>query len=104
MRAIAEAVATAENEDIAIAAATAIMRTKLGWTNDSEARASVLSRFALVTKQVFASLSPAKSGDAPPVDVVGALTEFESWYHDTHPKPFWVLFEHYLPETPVVDF
>jgi hypothetical protein len=38
------------------------------------------------------------------VDVIDALTEFERWYAETHPKPFWVLFENYMPETPVVDF
>jgi hypothetical protein len=105
MRAIAEAVASAESEEIAVAAATAIMRTKLGWSSDSDARTEVLSHFAPVAQQVFASLAPAQEDDktgAP--DVVGALAEFEAWYRDTHPNPFWVLFEHYMPETPVVDF
>ena len=104
MRAIAEAVATAETEEIAVAAATAIMRAKLGWANDSEVREVVLSHFAPVAVQVFASLSPAEDEKAPLPDVVGALTEFETWYRETHPNPFWVLFEHYMPETPRVDF
>ncbi len=103
MRAIAEAVALAESEEIAVAAATAVMRTKLGWSSDSEARTDALSRFAPVAQQVFASLAPADD-DAPRPDVVRALTEFETWYRVAHPNPFWILFEHSMPETPLVDF
>ena len=104
MRAIAEAVASAENEDIAVAAATAILRNKLGWSNDSEVRTEVQERFKPVARQVFASLAPPQGDEAPSPDVVAALTAFETWYRETHPNPFWVLFEHYMPETPVVDF
>lgn len=108
MRAIAEVVAGAEGEEIAVAAATAVLRAKLGWAGDSEARDEVVSRFAPVAQAMFASLSPetpAPTGkDAPEPDVVGALAEFERWYAETHPDAFWTLFENYLPETPVVDF
>jgi len=104
VRAIADAVATAENSEMAVAAATVVIRTKLGWSSDSDARALVLSRLAPVVQQVFASVVSADEDDAPPADVVRCLTEFETWYRDTHPNPFWALFEHYMPETPVVDF
>jgi hypothetical protein len=103
MRAIVEAVATVENEEIAVAAAMAVMRTKLGWSSDSEARTDVLGHFAPVAQAVFADLAP-RDDDAPPPDVIGALADFEAWYGETHPNAFWVLFEHYMPETPVVDF
>ena len=69
MRAVAEAVAGAESKEAAIAAATAAMRTELGWSGDSEApeieyhRATVLSRLVPVARQAFASVAPA--GDAP---------------------------------------
>jgi len=33
-----------------------------------------------------------------------ALASFEAWYRDTHPGPFWALFDHDMPETPLVDF
>ena len=105
MHAVAEAVAAAESEEIAVAAALAVLRTKLGWSSDSEARAAVLARFAPVAQQVFAALMPAGEEEAaPPADAVAALAAFEAWYRDTHPNPFWSLFEHYMPETPVVDF
>ncbi len=109
MRAVAEMVAGAEGEEIAVAVATAVLRAKLGWANDSEARDAVVSRFAPVAQAMFASLSPESTAVAagegtPPPDVIGALVDFERWYGETHPSPFWTLFENYMPETPVVDF
>ncbi len=103
MRAIAEAMASAESEEIAVAAATAVMRMKLGWASDSEARGEVLARFQPVAQQMFAARAPTDD-EAPPADPLAALGEFESWYGATHPNPFWVLFDHYIPETPLVDF
>ena len=104
MRAIADAIASAESEQIAVAVAMAIMRTKLGWDSDSEARTIVLTRFAPVAQKIFASLAPTGDEEMPPPDVVAALAEFETWYRDTHPNAFWTLFENYMPETPRVDF
>jgi hypothetical protein len=104
MRAIVDVVASAESEEIAVAGATALLRAKLGWPSDSEARSAVLSRFAPVVQAMFASLAPSDDEDAPTPDVIGALSEFERWYGETHPNPFWILFENYIPETPVVDF
>jgi hypothetical protein len=104
MRAIAEAVATAESEEVAVAAAMAIMRTKLGWASDSEARTEVLSRFSSVAQELYASLAPDTSEGPGAGDVASALDAFETWYRSTHPNAFWTLFEHYMPETPLVDF
>ena len=107
MRAIAEGVATAEGEEIAVAAATAVLRAKLGWSDHSEPRDEVVSRFAPVAVAMFESLSPgdiAATEDTPEPEVIGALSAFERWYAATHTGPFWALFENYMPETPVVDF
>jgi hypothetical protein len=71
---------------------------------DIKARTTVLSRFAPVAQAMFASLAPANDETAPAPDVIAALAEFERWYGATHPNPFWILFENYMPETPVVDF
>jgi hypothetical protein len=104
MRAVGEAVASAETEEAAIAASTSVVCTKLGWESDSEAREEVTSRFAAIAQALFASLAPQESEDSPRPDVIKALSEFETWYAETHPSAFWVLFEHYMPETPRVDF
>jgi hypothetical protein len=104
MKEVSGVVAGAESEEIAVAVATAVLRAKLGWASDSEARMAVVSSFAPVAQAMFASLAPAESEDEPRPDVLKTLSEFESWYAETHPNPFWVLFENYMPETPVVDF
>jgi hypothetical protein len=103
MRAIAEAIASAESEEIAVANALAVLREKLGWANDSEARDAVLTHFAPVAKAMFAGLAPPEA-EAEEADPRQALADFEAWYANTHENAFWVLFEHYMPETPRVDF
>jgi hypothetical protein len=104
MKEVAGVITQAESEEIAIAGATVVLRAKLGWVNDSEARSEVLSRFALVAQAMFASLVPSADDNEEKPDVIEALDEFEAWYAATHPNPFWILFENYMPETPVVDF
>jgi hypothetical protein len=104
MKEVSSVIASAESEEIAVAVATAVLRAKLGWASDSEARMAVVSSFAPVAQAMFASLAPVESDDEEKPDVIKALGEFEAWYQETHPNPFWVLFENYMPETPVVDF
>jgi hypothetical protein len=102
MRAVALAVAESDSEEIAVANALATLRSRLGWSTDSATRTEVLSRFASVGQAVFRNLIP--SEDAPITSVQNALAEFETWYAGSHQTPFWILFEHYIPETPRVDF
>ncbi len=104
MKEVSGVIASAESEEIAVAVATAVLRAKLGWASDSEARMAVVSSFAPVAQAMFASLAPVESEDEEKPDVIKALAQFEAWYVETHPNPFWVLFENYMPETPVVDF
>jgi hypothetical protein len=104
MKELSGVIAQAESEEIGVAVATAVLRAKLGWVTDSEARSEVLSRFAPVAQVMFASLVPSADDNEEKPDVIEALGEFETWYAATHPNPFWVLFENYMPETPVVDF
>ncbi|HMK81896.1 MAG TPA: hypothetical protein VK438_19745 [Xanthobacteraceae bacterium] len=103
MRAIAAAIAAAENEEVAVASAREVMRERLGWASESQARGEVLTHFATVARAAFVSLAPPEA-EAEEADVGAALVNFEAWYAATHPQPFWVLFETYMPETPRVDF
>lgn len=103
MQAVAEGMNSAESEEIAVAAAAAILRSRLGWSDDSEARSEVISRFAPVALAMFAQLKPEKMTSEPP-EAPEALAAFESWYRETHPVAFWVLFENAMRETPLVDF
>ena len=103
MRAIADAVEGAESEEIAVAKALAMLRAKLGWQSDSEARDETVSRFAAVARAVHAG-APAREAGTPGPDAQRPLADFEAWYAETRGTPFWVLFERDIPETPLVDF
>lgn len=104
LRPIVEAVARAESEEMAVADSQAILRTKLGWSNDSEARSAILTRFATVVKGMFATLHPRSKGEVEPIDILALLDAFESWYEEAHRASFWNLFDQPMQETPVVDF
>jgi hypothetical protein len=104
LRAIADAVAGVKDSQAAAAHANATVRARLGWTGDSEARDAVLARFAPVAAAIFFAQASDVDGEAPQADVSEALASFEAWYAGTHAKPFWALFEHDIPETPLVDF
>ena len=100
IRPVAEAVVRATNEEMAVAGSQAILRAKLGWSGDSDARSAVLTEFAKVAQALFVTLHP---GDEQP-DVLAVLKDFEAWYAAAHRKPFWDLFDQPMPETPLVDF
>jgi hypothetical protein len=107
MRSLFDTVAQADDGAIAVAAAVAALRNRLGWREESEARDEVLERYGALALAAFhatredeASVAP----DTPAPDVGAALAEFEAWYAEARGKPFWVLFEHYMPETQLVDF
>lgn len=102
MRGVTEAAARAESEEIAVAGGLAVVRAELGWDTDSEARVETLSRFASVTRAIFAGLAESET-EAPPGEVARALADFEAWYAATFDRPFWVLFEQYVEEMPLVE-
>lgn len=96
MTTLAAAIETAPDAEMAVAAAQAMLRARLGWSTDSDARTEVLARFAPVALAVFEA-----GDDAAPEP---ALAAFEDWYLGSRQSAFWYLFEHYLPDTPLVDF
>lgn len=106
-----DAVQSAEDEEQAVARAVATLRDRLGWQEDSPARDEVLAEYAKVAKAAFAASCFQHESDAAPPkrrargpDAAKALASFEAWYWKARGKPFWVLFEHYMPETQLVDF
>lgn len=112
MKSLFATVGQAESEEIALAAATTALRTRLGWRDDSEAREEVLAEYAKVAAAAFVAtreadadedrILTASTADTPDIGTV--LAGFEEWYVEARGKPFWVLFEHYMPETQLVDF
>ncbi|WP_192358662.1 hypothetical protein [Mesorhizobium mediterraneum] len=100
MQAIAEAMASAASEEIAVASAFATLRTRLGWNSDSEARSEVIARFGQVVLAIFRASDKEESAS----DIPEALAGFEHWYAETRGSPFWLLFERQMQDTPRVDF
>ncbi len=109
MRSLFQTVRQAETREIAVAGAVAALRQRLGWREDSPARDEVLSEYAKVADAAFGETRPAREavdeepGPRTPA-VREALAGFEIWYLATRGTAFWVLFEHYMPETQLVDF
>ncbi|HEY7747848.1 MAG TPA: hypothetical protein VH933_04150 [Aestuariivirgaceae bacterium] len=102
MRALTDGMKNAETSQSAVANALAILRAKLGWSDEeSDARSQVCEHFVPVAQSVFASL---RSEQDESNDLAQALEEFEAWYAKTHSSPFWMLLEHHMTETPRVDF
>jgi hypothetical protein len=111
LRALAEAVTGAPDEETAMAHGLAMLRARLGWSSTSDARDEIVGRFAPVCVALRAADAPddgeEDAGDgaeeAPP-DPAEALAAFEGWYREARGTPFWKLFETYIPETPLVDW
>lgn len=122
MRSLFQTVSQAETREIALAGAASALRRRLGWVDDSPAREEVLEHYQRVADAAFAATRPAdtgpenqESGDAPVVlvsageqesgpDPRASLEAFERWYEEARGRSFWTLFEHYMPETQLVDF
>ena len=100
LRAVADVVATAEDEQMAVAYGLATLRSRLGWGQESPAREEIISRFAPVCAALCDGDAQAKEATDP----AEALAAFEAWHQEARGVPFWVLFERWMPETPVVDF
>jgi hypothetical protein len=58
MHAVTDVIAQAESEEIAVAGAAVVLRSRLGWASDSDARTEVVSRFAPVARAMFVSFQP----------------------------------------------
>nr|PZN82369.1 MAG: hypothetical protein DIU57_11845 [Pseudomonadota bacterium] len=102
MNEVAKAVASAENEEAAVARGLAVLRSELGWTTETETRKATLERFERVARATFAGLSPNEGAETAP-DLADELSGFETWYEATYGKPFWVLFDQEIQEIPLVE-
>ena len=103
MRAVAQGMRGAEDQESALAGAMAVFRSKLGWSHEEgDAKSKVCGQFASVAQTLFETLTAAE--EFPTRDVAAALADFEAWYASTHATPFWILFEQHMPDTPSVDF
>lgn len=103
MRSLFDTVSSGQERDAAVARAVVMLRDRLGWREDSDARQEVLVEYEKVAQTAFDAVHPPEDNALEP-DIGEALAVFEAWYAEARGKPFWVLFEHYMPETQLVDF
>lgn len=78
------------------------VRDELGWTRKSESYDTILAHLKPVADTVRDCLC--KPEAPPPAAVSDALVAFETWFEGEHGKSFYVLFDQYTPEVPVVDY
>lgn len=86
----------------AIAAQRRAVTLDLGWSGVSDIERSILDRLEPVAVAAWKCACDADGAKAS--DVAAQLNTFEDWHEQTYGKPFYVLFDRYSPEAPVVDF
>ncbi len=105
LRQVAASAGAAESPEAAEIAALSLIRSRFGWDEETPARAEVLAHFAPLARALHTAARPEEEGgDEAVADPANALSAFENWYAETRESSFWDLFEHYMPETPRVDF
>ncbi|MEW6254562.1 MAG: hypothetical protein AB1592_01305 [Pseudomonadota bacterium] len=106
LKALAPVLETATSAEEASGAAQTYLRNRLGWDEVTPARRDVMDQFAPVALAIHRAVSSSEceAADLPPSDPSAAMATFEAWYAATRETSFWYLFEHYMPETPLVDF
>ncbi len=104
IRALAESVPpeAGENVDAAWSLQQKAVCDELGWTSLSESYRTILTHLQPLGAAVQACLLP--QDELPAASVTQELEQFEAWFEEVHGKPFYVLFDQYVPEVPVVDF
>ena len=75
---------------------------ELGWSVISENHQNILTRMQPLAAAVQACVSAPQ--ELPASAVLRELETFELWFEQAHGKSFYVLFDQYVPQVPLVDF
>jgi len=102
VRTLATAAVGVEDEEAALAAQRGAVREELGWSGESEAHGAILDGLEPLGRTVWQCACGVEEGT--PEAVNRDLEKFEAWFEGAHGKSFYVLFDQYMPEVPVVDF
>jgi hypothetical protein len=102
IRLLGSSAAGLETEDEATAAQCGALSQELGWQGESEAHKAILDEMKPLGRCVWQCVCGVEP--EPGVTVAAELDKFETWFEGKHGKPFYVLFDQYVPEVPVVDF
>ena len=94
--------AQAETVDAALAAQRCAVADEFGWNADREDHKVVLANLEGPGRAIWSSLHG--SAENPVGAIADNLAAFENWYQTHAGQPFYVLFDQYVPQAPLVDF
>lgn len=93
----------AADEQTALAAQSQALCEELGWSTENPAHKEILQRLEPVGKAVW-QCACATDEQVDSVATNDALRDFEDWFDKARGQSFYRLFEHHVPDTPLVDF
>lgn len=102
VRLLASAAAGAATAEEAMAAQRQVLCAEFGWTSESAAHREILAGIDPVAETVWHCACGEGTQDS--AAVTERLARFEQWFEAARGKPFYSLFDQYVPEVPVVDF
>ncbi len=102
VRLLASSAGDLEGEDEAVSAQCSALREEFGWYGESEAHKAVLDEMRPLARSIWQCVCEGQAGSAEAA--AAELKKFEAWFQMNRGTPFYVLFDHYVPEAPLVDF
>jgi hypothetical protein len=96
--------ARANSDEAAIAAQVDCLRSEVGWHDLSPAKEKIVEEFRKLASAIHANAVVDAKGKTPPPTIAVAFTDFETWYAKETGGAFLALFDHEIPEMPLVDF
>jgi hypothetical protein len=101
--------------EIAVERQLVALFREIGWIEDglselSDSARPLIAALRPIAEALHAQAHPAPVEDrgqaapAPVVDPIAAFRTFEAWYESERGQPFLMVFERYVPPTPLVEF
>jgi hypothetical protein len=101
--------------EIAVERQLVALFREIGWIEDglselSDSARPLIAALRPIAEALHAQAHPAPVDDrgqaapAPVVDPITAFRAFEAWYESERGQPFLMVFERYVPPTPLVEF
>lgn len=103
VRLLASSATGAADEPAALAAQSRAVCEQFGWSAEHPAHKEILDHLQPVGRAIWtcACTTPDEADSAATDE---ALRAFEGWFQEARGQSFYRLFEHHIPDTPLVDF
>ena len=109
IRLLGDAARGAPDRDAALVAQHVAATERFGWSPETttDQQREVFAALAPITAAIAEIAVPGTEAGAvatDPVDLLGALDTFETWYAGRFEDSVWKLFDRFTPDLPVTDF